>query len=215
MLYAVLHIHRAERADGLVDALGALLADPLPDPLAPDVVCVPTRGMERWLTQRLSGRLGTTRGRSDGVCANIEFPSPRRLVGDATAAASGIVADHDPWLPERAVWPLLEVVDGCLGEPWLHSLALHLGGAADEPDAARQGRRFAVVRHLADLFDRYSLHRPEMVVAWASGEDGDGAGGALPANAAWQAELWRRLRDRLAQPGPAERLAGACALLEQ
>jgi hypothetical protein len=54
----MLHVHRAERADGLVDALGELLAAPLDDPFAADVIAVPTRGMERWLTQRLSGRLG-------------------------------------------------------------------------------------------------------------------------------------------------------------
>src|SRR3954454_5857774 len=102
----MLHIHRAERADGLIDALGALLADVLPDPFAPEVVSVPTRGMERWLTQRLSTSLGPPPGRAAGVCANVEFPSPRRLVGDAIAAASGIAPDDDPWLPERSVWPL-------------------------------------------------------------------------------------------------------------
>ena len=90
------HIRRAERADGLIDALGDLLIRPLPHPFAPEVICVPTRGMERWLTQRLSGRLGATPGGSDGVCANVEFPSPRRLVGDAIAAASGIDPDEDP-----------------------------------------------------------------------------------------------------------------------
>jgi exodeoxyribonuclease V gamma subunit len=204
----MLHIHRAERADGLIDALGALLADPLPDPFAPEVVSVPTRGMERWLTQRMSALLGTTPGRSDGVCANVEFPSPRRLVGDAVAAASGIEPDADPWLPERAVWPLLEVVDACLGEPWLRSLSLHLSGGADAADAARRARRFSVVRHLAELYDRYALHRPEMVRAWAGGEDGPAS-----ADAAWQAELWRRLRARIDQPGPAERLEDACAQL--
>jgi exodeoxyribonuclease V gamma subunit len=47
----VLHLHRAERADGLVEALRALLADPLPDPFAPELIAVPTRGMERWLTR--------------------------------------------------------------------------------------------------------------------------------------------------------------------
>ena len=43
----MLHIHRAERADALVEALRALLAQPPADPFAPDVVSVPTRGIER------------------------------------------------------------------------------------------------------------------------------------------------------------------------
>ena len=100
---AVLHIHPAQRADGLVEALRTLLAESVPDPFAPEVVAVPTRGMERWLAQRMSDRLGAGDGRGDGVCANVDFPSPRRLVGDAVATASGIEADADPWLPERAV----------------------------------------------------------------------------------------------------------------
>src|SRR3954471_7807313 len=123
----MLHIHRAERADALVAALRDLLTLPLADPFAPEVVSVPTRGMERWLTQRLSGTLGATPGRGDGVCANVEFPFPRKLAGDAVAAASGVDPAEDPWLPERAVWPLLEVVGESLEEPWLHDLARHLG----------------------------------------------------------------------------------------
>ena len=137
----MLHVHRAERADALVEALAGLLADPPADPFAPEVVAVPTRGMERWLTQRMSGRLGATPGRADGVCANVAFPSPRRLVGDAVATASGIDAATDPWLPERAVWPLLEVVDGCLDEPWLESLATHLGATAPTPPWTRRAGR--------------------------------------------------------------------------
>src|SRR4051794_5592691 len=161
----MLHIHRAERADGLVDALGALLADPLSDPFAREVVAVPTRGMERWLTQRVSTRLG--------VCANVDFPPPGRLVADAVAAASGVDPDTDPWRPERSVWPLLEVVGACAREPWLRTLADHLAG-----DAGR-ARRFGSLRHLADLFDRYALHRPELLRAWAAGEDA-----GVPADAA-------------------------------
>ena len=194
----MLHVHRAERADGLVEALQGLLAEPLPDPFARELVAVPTRGMERWLTQRMSSGLGATPGRGDGICANVDFPTPRRLITEAVAAASGI--EEDPWLPERAVWPLLEVVDESLGELWLQSLAAHLGG--------NPARRFATVRHIADLFDRYALHRPEMVRAWAAGDDA-----GIPADAAWQAELFRRLRARIAEPDPAERISRACARL--
>jgi exodeoxyribonuclease V gamma subunit len=207
----VLHIHRAERADVLADALGELLAMPLDDPFAPELVSVPTRGMERWLSQRLSASLGATKGRRDGVCANVLFPGPRRLMGDAIASASGVDPDSDPWLPERAVWSLLEVVDASLGEPWLGKLSTHLGHSADGPDPVRRARRLSVVRHLAELFDRYSLHRPEMVRGWANGD--------LPAasgsDAAWQARLWCALRERIALPGPAERLETASAALRE
>ena len=211
----MLHIHRSERADGLVEALRALLADPLPDPFEPEVIAVPTRGMERWLGQRMSAGLGASPGRADGVCANVGFPSPRRLVDDAVATAAGIDPEADVWLPERMVWPLLEVVDGSLGDPWLQNLAAHLGATIETADPARQARRFASVRHIAELFDRYALHRPAMVRAWAEGHDIDASGRALPPDATWQAELWRRLRQRAGQPDPAERIEAACARLRE
>nr|MDQ3371954.1 exodeoxyribonuclease V subunit gamma [Actinomycetota bacterium] len=199
----MLHVHRADRADVLVTALGALLAQPPPDPFAPELVAVPTRGMERWLTQRLSGVLGATADRTDGVCANVEFPSPGELVTGAIAAASGIDPQADPWISERMVWPLLEVVDACLHEPWLAVLAAHLDPGEDG-NAARGSRRFGLVRHLAGLFDRYALHRPELLRAWAAGS-ADGS--------PWQAELWRRLRTRIACPSIAERLTEATTAL--
>ena len=209
----MLHVHRAERADGLVEALRALLAEPPADPFAPEVIAVPTRGMERWLTQRLSTGLGASAGRADGICANVEFPSPRRLVEDAVAVASGIEPDADAWRPERLVWPLLEVVDGALHEPWLRNLATHLGATVDTADAARQSRRFASVRHIAELYDRYALQRPAMVRAWARGRDVGATGEKLPHDTRWQANLWRRLRERVDQPDPAERIDAASARL--
>jgi len=84
----MLHVHRAERADRLADGLAETLLAPLEDPFTPDVVAVPTRGIERWLAQRLSVRLGAGEGGRDGVCANVEFPFPGRLIVGALAAAS-------------------------------------------------------------------------------------------------------------------------------
>ena len=219
----MLHIHRAERADALVAALGAVVVEPLDDPMAAEVVAVPTRGVERWLTQRLSARLGATPGRADGVCANIDFPYPGTLVGGAVAAATGVARDADPWVAARSVWPLLDVIDAALGEPWLDPLARYLGatggtdpsqfGAADPSLCGREARRFGSARHLADLYDRYGVHRPGMLRAWAAKEDVDGAGRVLPPQWAWQAELWRRLRERIGVASPAERLDDACVAL--
>lgn len=200
----VLNLHRSERADGIVGLLGELIAEPLPDPLRPEVIAVPTRGIERWLCQRLSTILGVSPGRNDGACANVEFPFPGALVSNAVAAACGIRRDADPWAPERAVWPLLELVDVHQGEAWLAPLTVHLDRAAPEGEK----RSFAAVRHVADLFDRYAVHRPELLRAWLAGKDA-----GTDDSSRWQADLWRRLRERIDDQSPAERLAGACARL--
>src|SRR5690242_17804426 len=171
MTTAGVHVHRAERADVLADALGEVLARPLADPFAAEVVAVPAKGVERWLAQRLSHRLGAPGG--DGICAGVAFCSPAALV----AASIGGPANVDPWHPERAVWPLLEILDTAADEPWCTVLQAH------------RDRRHALARRLAELFGTYAVHRPELLRSWREGGSGD-----IDHDLAWQPELWRRLR---------------------
>ena len=142
----VLHVHRSDRTDTLVSMLAELVAEPLQDPMTPEVVSVPTKGIERWLSQRLSARLGVTPGAHDGVCANIAFPFPGTLVSGALARATGNDPKADPWMPERSVWPLMEVVEQHFDEPWLAPLADHIrnAGATPDEDAAGTPRRPSV-----------------------------------------------------------------------
>jgi exodeoxyribonuclease V gamma subunit len=209
-----LYLHRAERTDRLVTALGDLLSNPLPDPFATEIISVPTPGVERWLSQGLAQRLGAEPGRSNGVCAGVDFPSPRRLVARALAGTAD-EEDIDPWQPHRAVWPLLRVIDGCRGEPWAALLWHYLGagGRSAELDALRGGRRWSTARHLAGLFARYAATRPTMIDNWCRGHDVDASASPLPADHAWQAELWRRLRSELGVPSPAERVQAGVAKL--
>ena len=192
----MLEVHCATRADRLVDVLAELLATPLADPFIPEVVAVPTRGIERWISQRLSNRLGANQGRADGVCANVEFPPPARLVAEALATASGTDAGIDPWRPERLVWALLETVDGALDEDWIQPLARH---SKDHPE-----RRFNRARALARLFEYYGQVRPTLIQSWARGQEDH-----------WQAELWRRTRTAIGSESPAERLPAGCARLRE
>jgi exodeoxyribonuclease V gamma subunit len=198
----VLHVHRSERADALVAMLSDLVAEPLDDPMRPEVVSVPTRGIERWLTQRLSTRLGASAGARDGVCANIDFPFPATLVNRALALAADTDPDADPWLPQRAVWPLMEVVDAHLDEEWVSPLAVHMSRSGTTEE------RFGSIRHVADLFDRYAVHRPDMLQRWADGVRREG-------ETLWQYELWRQLRERIGRPSPAERLLDATRRLQE
>jgi exodeoxyribonuclease V gamma subunit len=179
-----LHLHRAERTDLLADGLGALLADRPPDPFDQELVLVPARGVERWLSQRLSHVLGCAPDSGDGVCAGVSFRSPGSLIAEITGTV-----DDDPWSPEAMTWPLLGVIDGALGEPWCRTLATHLGHFDSGEEAElRRGRRYAVARRLAGLFASYARQRPQLLVDWLDGNVGD-----LDDDLAWQPQLWRAL----------------------
>ena len=163
---------------------------------------MPTRGIERWLAQRLSHRLGATADGEAGICAGVRFDSPSRLTAGVLAELSARDPDDDPWAPERSVWPLLGLIDTHLGEPWCVALARHLGADANEPAA---GRRLAVAGRLARSYASYATQRPSLVCGWAGGDRRSAA--ADVGDLTWQVELWHRLRERLATPSPAERLA--------
>lgn len=200
-----LQIHRASRTDVLADRLGDLLATPLDDPFAEEVVVVPAKGVERWLTQRLSHRLGTGPRGGDGVCAGVRFLSPRSLVSLLLGRES-----DDPWDPERLVWPLLATIDDSLDDRGFETLSRHLGHGLDGPDGElRRNRRYSVAIRLAHLFASYAVQRPSLVTAWRAGDDGD-----LADDLRWQAELWRRLLPRVGAPPPDVRHAETIAQLQ-
>ena len=203
-----LHLHRAPRTDVLADALGALLATPPDDPFAQELVLVPAKGVERWLSQRLSHVLGAGPA-GDGVCAGVEFRNPRSLVAELTGTT-----DDDPWAPDALAWPLLETLDASLDEPWARSLALHLGHADEGAEAElRRGRRYAVARRLAGLFASYAAQRPQVLADWLAGGSTDGVGGDLDPDLAWQPPLWRALVASVGAPPPHVRHAAALARL--
>ncbi|QIK74766.1 exodeoxyribonuclease V subunit gamma [Nocardioides piscis] len=190
-----LHVHVAERTDVLADGLADMLATPLADPFAREVVVVPARGVERWLTQRLSHRLGVGPRAGDGVCAGVDFVTPGSLVSMLLDRTS-----EDPWQPEQLAWPLLETIDSVMGAPGFADLTAHLGGGDAGDD--RSNRRYAVARRLAGLFSSYAVQRPGLIADWREGRDTDGTGATLDGDLLWQAELWRRLLGRIEADPP-------------
>lgn len=179
------HLHRAARTDRLADALAQVLATPLADPFASELVVVPAKGVERWLSQRLSHSLGAglAGGAGDGVCAGVRFRSPHSLIAKLLG-----IEDDDPWAPDPLSWRVLEAIDTHLGEAWAAPLARHLGADGQE---LKLGRRYGLARRVAGLFAAYALQRPGVLTDWGAGEDTDGAGGDVPEDLAWQPPLWR------------------------
>ncbi|MGU3294731.1 exodeoxyribonuclease V subunit gamma [Williamsia sp. M5A3_1d] len=215
----MLTAHRAERTDVLAAALADILSEPLADPFTPEIVAVPAKGVERWLAQTLSARLGTssghrsptgTAGDPDGVAANIDFRSPAELTERVLAAVRGHRRRDDPWSAARVQWLLIDVLDSCADDPSCAVLARHLGVAGPRPDPYRIGRRWSTATDLARLFGTYASGRPTMIADWAAGDETDGHGRPLPDDMRWQVVVWRELRERIGSPSPAERLPSLC-----
>jgi len=198
----MLRIHSSDRLVVLADDLARLLRTVPPDPMTPEWIAAPSKAMQRWLALHLARRLGTSQphGRGDGVAANIEMSFPGSLMAHVVGAD---LPDDNPWEVERLAWSTLSVIDRCVDDPLLGSLA-HPG----------LGSRFARARRIADLFDRYDLHRPAMIRRWADGSDTNSAGQPLADHQSWQPHLWRLVRSHIGEPSPAERTPDIISRLE-
>jgi exodeoxyribonuclease V gamma subunit len=197
-----MHLSTAERVEPLAERLAEVLATTPTDPMTPEWVVVPTSGMQRWLSLELARHLGSAGpGAHDGIAANIEFAYPGSLrlrVLEAGRAAD----DPDPWLVDHLVWAILAIADHHATNPQLTPLTTIPPG----------GSRYSTARRIADLFDRYHVHRPQMIRHWAAGRPLDDSGRPLPDHHLWQPRLWQLVRQQLPIPSPPERMP---ELLEQ
>jgi exodeoxyribonuclease V gamma subunit len=205
-------VHRADKAAVLVEELAKVLSTPLDDPFATELVAVPAKGVEQWLAQRLSHSLGGPEdadpisARGDGVCANVLFPTPRRMLDDAIAAgAADSAARLADWAPDRLTWPVLELLDAHIDENWLRLPRRHLFAEGVSTD-----RRLSLAVHVARLFDTYTRSRPEMLNHWADGELCLADGTSIDAQEQWQPILWQLLLNRLGGTSPVDLRQRVC-----
>jgi len=197
-------VHTHSHPDELVGLLVDLLAEPLADPFGTEVVAVPTRGIERWLTQRVSAEFAR-RGVGDGVCANIAFPSPKRLVYDVLRAVPQLAVSLDASEGHSVVSHLLNALDAHRGEEWLWLLDRYIG---ESNGTQETGQRLNAARKIARLFASYARRRPDMIRRWAAGEDAGPNGTPIAEAAAWQPRLWRIIRNAIDVPLLPELLPG-------
>ncbi len=158
----------SNRLERLVEGLARILAQPLTEPLAPDVVVVQSKGMERWVRMALA--------RINGVCANTLFPFPRAFLRDVFGRCFPDRAPSPQFDPEVMTFRILARLGRRIREPGFEALSAYLQGDADPLKA------YGISRKIAHLFDQYLVFRPEMILSWESGKEKD-----------WQADLWRDL----------------------
>ncbi|MEA2023165.1 MAG: exodeoxyribonuclease V subunit gamma [Actinomycetota bacterium] len=203
-------IHRSDHPDLLVDALCDVIAPPLDDPFTAEIIAVPTRGIDRWLTQRIASTLAD-RGIGDGIAANIEFPFPHGFVTDVLSQLPDTARSIDAWSTRSVVSHLERIIDDHHDDDWMWLIARFVEGP--DGDASDGAQRLRAAQKIGRLFSSYARYRPRMVSAWTAGDDVGPDGGPIAEAAAWQPRLWRLLYDQIGVPPLAETLPGALASL--
>jgi exodeoxyribonuclease V gamma subunit len=163
-----LHLIKSNRTEILLDELAGVVRTPLAAPLVPETIVVQSRGMQRWLAMQLAARLG--------VWANCRYPFPNALIDELLTLVVGKAQGPALFSRETLTWRTMALIPEVAARPEGKVLARYLSGSDSER------RLFQVAGTVADLYDQYTLFRPDLLTRWEKGKE-----------KGWQPELWRRL----------------------
>ncbi len=173
-LMSGLYIFTSNRMEVLIERLAEMLRVPLASAMAPEIVIVQSRGMERWLSLELA--------RLNGISGNVRFPFPNSFLEAVfQAVANDGSTGPSPFDPDVLTFRIMGLIDAYSDHPDFETLRNFL---AEDP-AGR--KRYQLSRKIADLFDQYLVFRPELIDRWEAGQI-EGAN-----HQRWQALIWREL----------------------
>lgn len=170
-----LHLYTSNRLELLAYRLAKVIEGaPLP-PFQPELIVVQSRGMERWVSLRLAEMLG--------ISANCRFPFPNTIVdeffdhclGDPTGNAL-LYARH------AMAWRIFSLLPHVASRTGYESIREYL-------DDDRGGlKRLQLSASIADVFDQYTVFRPEMLQNWEERNFPYAVHDEI-----WQVDLWSEL----------------------
>ncbi|BAL97091.1 exodeoxyribonuclease V subunit gamma [Rubrivivax gelatinosus] len=175
----MLSLHFSNRFEALAALLGARLAVPREDLFVADEIVVPSAALRRRLTLEFA--------QVEGVCAHLRFDYLAQwLWRQIAAVVPGIDAERSPFAPEVLAWRVWRA----LGDRDWVGAHPRLAGYLAQADEVM---RWELAERIAATVEQYVTYRPEWLAEWLAGRPVAFPGGAAPADAAWQADLWRRV----------------------
>lgn len=176
----MLYIHTSNRLEHLAQALATVVKVPLSNPLEKEIIVVPSKGMERWVSMTLAEQLG--------VWANGQFLFIDALVWRVFKETLGYLPETSPFEREIMVWSLLEILPNWLAEPEFAELQNYL------QNDKQHLKHFQLASRIAELFDQYLVYRPQWIADWENEIKSGELENHSPA--CWQALLWQALVKR-------------------
>ena len=163
-----LNIYTSNCMEALAEQLALIVRKPLSSTLAPEIIVVQSRGMERWVSMELA--------RQNGICANCFFPFPNTFLQEMFKKTIPDLPEESSFDPLTMTFRIMKVLPECILLPGFESLKRYLG------DESTGMKLFQISKRIADLFDQYFVFRPELIFNWEKGRDDH-----------WQAFLWRKI----------------------
>jgi exodeoxyribonuclease V gamma subunit len=162
-----LNIYSSNRMEALFDMLAQALVTPLPTVFESEIIVVQNKGIERWVSMELAQRFG--------ICANYLFPFPNRIVFNIFKMLIPAIDEENFITKDYMTWRLMDILPHMSESSEFASIRNYLKDG-------RMIKRYQLSCRLAEVFDMYTLYRPQMIMNWQEGEDDH-----------WQAQLWREV----------------------
>ncbi len=166
----MLYLHQSNRLEQLLFLLCKTLASTPTDPLTAEIVVVQNPGMARWLFQQIA--------LTNGIAANIDFPLPASFIWRLLNLTIGDLPDISRFSKEVLLWRIQKGLTELRDDPLFAEIRHYLA------DDRKKDKRIQLAATVADLFDQYLVHRPDMLLSWEQKTD-------EPKH--WQARLWQWL----------------------
>lgn len=170
-------LYYGNNLEALADECAKLLKEPLDDPFEREIVIVQSKDMERWLSLQISMR--------HGVCMNIEFLYPNEFLDVLFSSLYQGRYEPSHFSIEVLTWKIMRILPHLIKSEC--ETFKGINNYLDD-SIARELKLYQLSRIIADLFDQYTLYRPELIKSWEQKRQTLGN-----PEEAWQMSLWNRL----------------------
>jgi len=177
---AGIHLYSSNHLEILADTFAEIIHSKPLAPFQKETILVQSRGMARWLAMETAGRLN--------IWANCDCPFPNTFIRNIFALLLYGIPAISVYDKEYILWHLMDILQDAAQDPHLHTVASYL-------DSGDDLKRYQLCYEIADLFDQYTLFRPEMILDWEDNTKKN------PPDQTWQMTVWRQLIARLQNSG--------------
>jgi len=159
------------RLELLFKPLAKELEIPLSSPFVSETIVVQSKGMQRWLDLNLAEYFS--------VWGNCDYPFPNKIADKICDVIIPEKSDVSAFDKEILLWKIMKVISGQSDNPDFKAVNKYLNVKSSDSGL----RRFQLAGKIAEVFDQYTLFRPDILEKWERGKDKNN----------WQAILWRVL----------------------